>query len=187
MPVTLFSPSSPSSSAPAAKPSAAALSALSETDFVAALDGIFEHSPWVARRAWPRRPFAHREALAQALEEAMLDASMEEKLALIRAHPELAGKAAVAGTLTRESTQEQGGAGLNACTPEEFARLQELNGIYGARFGHPFIVAVRGCTRQQIIEIFERRVRNTPHEEMEESLRQIARIARLRLEDRVGS
>lgn len=167
--------------------SAQSLSALSETEFVAALEGIFEHSPWIAQRAWTRRPFADREALFSTLVDTMMAATEAEKLALIRAHPELAGKAAVAGELTKESTQEQGGAGLNACTPAEFAQLQQLNADYSARFGHPFILAVRGYTRQQIIAIFAQRAANAPQDELNECLHQIARIARLRLEDRIAA
>lgn len=162
------------------------LSSLDEASFTSALEGIFEHSPWVARRAWARRPFASREALAEALIEEMMAATEAEQLALIRAHPELAGKAAVAGQLTKESTQEQGGAGLNACSPEEFARLQELNANYNTRFGHPFILAVRGYSRQQIIEIFARRLLNDATTERQACLQQIARIAHLRLQDRVA-
>lgn len=160
------------------------LSALDCAGFVAALDGIFEHSPWVAERAWAKRPFADPAALREALVAAMMAASHEEQLALIRAHPELAGRAAVAGTLTEESTREQAGARLDRCSPEEFARLQALNASYNARFGFPFILAVRGLDRAGIIECFAARVENEADAEFAEALRQIARIAALRLQDR---
>lgn len=165
-------------------PTVQSLSALDRDAFVAALHGIFEHSPWVAERAWSRRPFADRAALGEALVETMMAASRAEQLALVRAHPELAGKAAIAGDMTRESISEQGGAGLNACSPEEFAQLQALNEAYNAKFGHPFILSVRGRSRAEIIAAFELRLSNDVETEFAESLRQIARIARLRLEER---
>lgn len=160
------------------------LSALERADFVNVLDGIFEHSPWVAERAWERRPFADAAALCEALVAAMMSASREEQLALIRAHPELAGRVAVAGMLTEESSREQTGARLDCCSPEEFARLRALNASYNARFGFPFIVAVRGLDRAGIIERFAVRLENEPEVEFAEALCQIARIAALRLQDR---
>lgn len=163
----------------------ATLSAASREQFVQALDGIFEHSPWVAERTWTQRPFTQREALLDALCNTMLAASRAEQLALIRAHPELAGKAAVRGELTAESTREQAGARLDACSPEEFAQLQALNMAYGEKFGFPFILAVRGYGRAQIIARFAERLDNNVDDEFAEALRQIARIARLRLEERL--
>jgi len=157
------------------------LSALSQPQFSAALDGIFEHSPWIAERAWHLRPFEDCEALADALVKTMLDAKPEEQLALIKSHPELAGKAAIAGELTLESAGEQSSARLDACSPEEYARLHALNAAYQARFGFPFILAVRGMDRRAIIESFARRLENSREEEFAEALRQIARIASLRL------
>jgi 2-oxo-4-hydroxy-4-carboxy-5-ureidoimidazoline decarboxylase len=165
----------------------AALSAMPQPEFVAALDGIYEHSPWVAEAAWNERPFRDAEALAEAMRRAVHHAGAEAQLALIRAHPELAGRAAVRGELTPESTREQSGAGLDQCSPAEFARLTELNRAYGERFGFPFIIAVRGHTRDTIMQAIERRLRNTPDEEREEALHQIDRIAALRLEDRIAS
>ncbi|MDP5238299.1 2-oxo-4-hydroxy-4-carboxy-5-ureidoimidazoline decarboxylase [Uliginosibacterium sp. 31-16] len=160
------------------------LSNLDRVTFVAMLEGVFEHSPWVAERAWVQRPFADLPALEIALINSMLAASADEQLRLIRAHPELAGKAAVAGELTAESSREQAGARLDACSPAEFARLQELNAAYVARFGFPFILAVRGFDRAAIIECFAARLSNTPAQEFAEALRQIARIASLRLRER---
>ena len=158
--------------------------------FATLLDGLYEHSPWVMLRAAEARPFASAAALKYALALSVRNANREEQLALVRAHPELAGRAAVAGNLTADSAGEQARAGLNACTPEEFARLQELNAAYNQRFGFPFIVAVRGptgagLTRHQIIATLERRLRHAPAQEFSEALRQIDRIAEIRLADRL--
>ncbi|MBI3347634.1 MAG: 2-oxo-4-hydroxy-4-carboxy-5-ureidoimidazoline decarboxylase [Burkholderiales bacterium] len=163
----------------------------STADFVRGLDGTYEHSPWIAERAAAARPFKTVAALKVALARVVREASVDEQLGLIRAHPELAGKAAVAGELTAESTNEQQKAGLTACTPQEFARLQQLNADYNARFGFPFILAVRGprgtgFTRAEIIATFERRLRAHPDLERAECLRQIHRIAEIRLNDKFG-
>ena len=170
-------------------PNLAALNTASQADFMAALDGIYEHSPWIAERAWSARPFATLAGLKHALVQAVRHASRDEQLALIRAHPELAGKAAVAGQLTAESTGEQARAGLAHCTPEEFAHINRLNDDYGARFGWPFILAVRGprgtgLSRAQIIATLARRIDNPAEFEFAEALRQIHRIAELRLNDK---
>jgi len=164
-----------------------ALSTLDRGQFVKALDGIWEHSPWVAERSWDARPFADVASLHAAMVGVVDAASDAEKLALIRAHPELAGRAAIRGELTEESRQEQGGVGLDRCTPEEFAQLTDLNGRYNEKFGHPFIIAVRGHTRASIIEAFATRLENTPEAERAECLTQIARIALLRLQDRFAA
>ncbi|WP_425494900.1 2-oxo-4-hydroxy-4-carboxy-5-ureidoimidazoline decarboxylase [Pandoraea soli] len=163
----------------------AELSALPRAEFVAALDGIFEHSPWVAEAAWDDRPFASIDALQDAMCQAVIDAGEGPQLDLIRAHPELAGKAAVRGELTAESTREQAGAGLDQCSADEFARLTELNDAYKAKFGFPYILAVRGHTRASIIENFAARVANSRADEIDECLRQIFRIAGFRLQDLV--
>jgi N-carbamoyl-L-amino-acid hydrolase len=172
--------------------SLAQLNAADQAAFTALLAGTYEHSPWVAQQAWQRRPFATLTALKQALADAVRHAPQDQQLGLIRAHPELAGKAMVSKTLTAESTNEQGKAGLTDCTPEEFARLQQLNADYNARFGFPFILAVRGprglgLTRQQIIDTFARRLQNPVDFEQAEALRHIHRIAEIRLDDRFGS
>lgn len=180
-------PSSPSLSL-------AALDAAGEDAFVALLDGVYEHSPWIARRAFARRPaggFPSLAALKHAMATVVREAALDEQLGLIRAHPELAGKAMVAQALTAESTNEQSKAGLTNCTPEEFARLQQLNADYNARFGWPFILAVRGprgdgLTRQQIIDTFARRLNAHPDIERAECLRNIHRIAEIRLNDKFG-
>ena len=150
--------------------------------FVAALSGIFEHSPWVAEAVADRRPFGSVDALHAAMVAAVGQGSAARQLALIRAHPELAGKAAIRGELTASSTAEQAGAGLASCSPEEYARLTELNARYNARFGFPFILAVKGHDRAGVIAAFERRVEGVPDDERAENLRQIARIARSRLD-----
>lgn len=163
----------------------AALSAMDRDAFVAALDGIVEHTSWATERAWPARPFADRAALQAAIIEAITQASPTEQLALLRQHPELAGRAAIANTLTAESTQEQDRAGLRNCSPEEFAQLTALNDAYGRRFGHPFIVAVTGMNRQQVMALFEQRLKNDPDTERVEALKQVGRIVGIRLNDRI--
>ncbi|MCC6249599.1 MAG: 2-oxo-4-hydroxy-4-carboxy-5-ureidoimidazoline decarboxylase [Rubrivivax sp.] len=167
------------------------LNAAGQAEFTALLDGVYEHSPWIAEAAWTQRPFASLAALEWALVQALAAAGRDKQLALIRAHPELAGKAMVAKTLTAESTNEQGKAGLTDCTPEEFAKLQQLNADYNQRFGWPFILAVRGprgqgLTRHEIIATFERRLAGHPDFEFAECLRHIHRIAQIRLNDKFG-
>lgn len=153
--------------------------------FEAALSGIFEHSPWVAERAARRRPFGSIDALYAAMCEIVADAGAERQLALIDAHPELAGKAAVQGQLTAESTREQSGAGLAHCSQEEFDKLQRLNEAYREKFGFPFILAVRGYDRAGVIANFEARLNNARSDELRTSLEQIYRIARFRIDDLV--
>jgi N-carbamoyl-L-amino-acid hydrolase len=167
------------------------LNAATPDEFVALLDGTYEHSPWIAARAAARRPFATLAQLKHALAAVVRQAALDEQLGLIRAHPELAGKAMVARTLTAESTHEQGRAGLTDCTPEEFARLQQLNADYNAKFGFPFILAVRGprglgLGRHEIIATFARRLDHPVDVEREECLRNIHRIAEIRLNDKFG-
>jgi 2-oxo-4-hydroxy-4-carboxy-5-ureidoimidazoline decarboxylase len=161
--------------------SLAELNAATREAFVGHLGGVFEHSPWVAERAYDRRPFATREALHTAMVAAVEEAGPERQLALLRAHPELAGQAAARGEMTAFSTREQGGSGLLDCSPEELARLQELNRAYTEKFGFPFIIAVRGLDRRAIIEAFERRLANSREAEIGEALRQVARITGFRL------
>ncbi|MDR5811605.1 2-oxo-4-hydroxy-4-carboxy-5-ureidoimidazoline decarboxylase [Caballeronia sp. LZ019] len=155
--------------------------------FVTVLAGIFEHSPWVAEIAAQKRPFASIDALHAAMSQAVEQAGGERQLALINAHPELAGKAAVRGELTAESTREQSGAGLDLCTQEEFDKLQSLNAAYRQKFGFPFILAVRGYDRHGIIANFEERVNHDRDEELRTSLDQIYRIARFRLNDLIAA
>ncbi|SFE91061.1 2-oxo-4-hydroxy-4-carboxy-5-ureidoimidazoline decarboxylase [Paracidovorax wautersii] len=158
---------------------------------LALLEGLYEHSPWIAQGALAERPFRSLAQLKYAMVRVLAQAPHEAKLALIRAHPELAGKAMVAQALTAESANEQSKAGLTQCTPEEFARIQQLNADYNARFGFPFILAVRGprgtgLPKQEIIDTFARRLGNPVDFEMAEALRNIHRIAEIRLNDKFG-
>ena len=155
------------------------------------LGGLYEHSPWIAEQALQRRPFVSLAQFKHAMAQVVTAASREAQLALVRAHPELAGRAMVSQALTAESTGEQSRAGLSECSPQEFDRLQQLNSAYNERFGHPFIVAVRGprgdgLSRQQIIATFERRLHNPVNTELCECLRNIHRIAEIRLDDKFG-
>jgi 2-oxo-4-hydroxy-4-carboxy-5-ureidoimidazoline decarboxylase len=161
----------------------ARLNALDREAFVGALGGVFEHSPWVAEQAWPQRPFADVATLHAAMCAAVRQAGPAAQLALIRAHPQLAGKAAIAGALSADSAREQRGAGLDQCSPAEYLRLAELNAVYEARFGFPYILAVRGLDRQGILANLAARVANARQVEMAEALRQIERIAAFRLAD----
>jgi 2-oxo-4-hydroxy-4-carboxy-5-ureidoimidazoline decarboxylase len=159
------------------------LNRISKDAFIASLSGIFEHSPWVPETAADDRPFASIDALHRRMSEIVETAGQTRQLALINAHPELAGKAAVRGELTAESTREQSGAGLDQCTQEEFDKLLRLNAAYREKFGFPFILAVRGYDRHGIIANFEARVNHSRADELRTSLEQIYRIARFRLDD----
>lgn len=156
------------------------------------LDGLYEHTPWIAAEAVRQRPFKTLAALRQAMVRALQQADTPEQLALIRAHPELAGQAMEDGTLTDESTGEQRRAGLTACTPAELAHIRQLNHDYQARFGFPFVHCVRGprgtsLSKQDIIATFERRLEHHPDFEQAEALRQINRIAEIRLADKFAA
>ena len=162
------------------------LNAMPLDRFTDSLGSIFEHSPWIARDAWSQRPFADVDAVHAAMCRVLAQADDDAKLALIRAHPELAGKAAIRGELTDASTREQSGAGLDQCSAEEFAELTEMNSAYNARFGFPFILAVRGHTRSSIIANMRERLGNAREAESAAALGQIERIARFRLRDLLG-
>ena len=159
----------------------AGLNGLSREQFAAALGTIFEHSPWVAECAWDARPFVDLSALHAAMCSCVEARDDAAKLALIRAHPQLAGKAALRGELTQSSQREQSAAGLDQCSPEELARITALGQEYEGRFGFPFILAVAGHSRQSIIEALSARTGNSRDDEIAEALRQIERIALLRL------
>jgi len=159
----------------------AELNRLDRAGFTAQLGAIFEHSPWVAERAWDARPFASREALHAAMCAQVAASDEAARLALLRAHPRLADKAALRDGLTADSRDEQHSAGLDQCSPAELARITQLNDDYARRFGFPFIVAVRGLGRQGIIEAMARRIGHAREEEFAEALRQVERIAALRL------
>jgi beta-ureidopropionase / N-carbamoyl-L-amino-acid hydrolase len=167
------------------------LNAASASEFAALLDGVYEHSPWIAERCAAMRPFASLTHVKATMARVVSEAGTEQQLALLRAHPELAGKAMVSQRLTAESTHEQGKAGLTDCTPEEFATLRQLNADYNARFGFPFILAVRGprgtgLHRREIIATFKRRLEHPADHERAECLRNVHRIAELRLADKFG-
>ena len=169
----------------------AELNAATPAQAAVLLDGIYEHSPWIAEQAQAAAPFASLAHLRFALADVVTRASVDAQLGLLRAHPELAGKAMVDNSLTAESTNEQNKAGLTRCTPAEFATIQQLNRDYNAAFGFPFILAVRGprgsgLTKKQIIATFERRLHGHPEFERAEALRNVHRIAEIRLADKFG-
>jgi 2-oxo-4-hydroxy-4-carboxy-5-ureidoimidazoline decarboxylase len=151
-------------------------------EFARTLGGVFEHSQWIAERAFAARPFASVDALHAAMTEAVRRAGGDAQLALLRAHPELAGKEAQAGELTRDSTAEQAAAGLNALTSEELALVAELNRRYRAKFGFPFIIAVRRHRKDGIFREFQRRLELDPGTELANGLEQVFVITRLRLD-----
>ncbi len=165
----------------------AALNRMDRSGFVRTLGAAFEHSPWVAERAFAARPFADLDALHGAMLAALDAAGEDERLALIRAHPELAGKAAIAGNLTAESRSEQARAGLDQLTEGEFTRFHALNAAYGAKFGFPFIICARLNDKTSILAAMERRLSNAPAEEVAEAIAQIGLIGRLRLADAVST
>lgn len=165
----------------------ATVNGLGPADFVALFGDVAEHSPWVAEVAAVTRPWADREAMISAFVTAISSASHDAQIALIRAHPDLAGRAARAGAMADESKREQAGAGLDTLTDAEFERFTRLNDTYRAKFGFPFILAVKGATKTTILDAFEARLPNEPAVESAEAIHQIARIVRFRLEDRVRS
>ena len=167
------------------------LNAATLDEATALLGGLYEHSPWIPHAALEQRPFTRLAQLKYAMVRALAAGGIEPQLALIRAHPELAGKAMVAKNLTAESTNEQSKAGLTHCTSDEFEKIQKLNAAYNARFGFPFILAVRGprgtgLSKGEIIATFERRLQGHPDFERQECLRNIHRIAEIRLNDLFG-
>ena len=154
--------------------------------FVEVLGDVFESSPWLVERAATSRPFRSRDDLIARLIDVMRTASPDEKLALIRAHPDLAGTAARAGNLTAHSAREQSGVGLDRLTDDEYATLRDLNAAYRSKFGFPFIIAVRDQTKQSILEAFRNRLDNGRDVEVSEATRNIVRIVSLRIVDRVA-
>lgn len=152
-------------------------------DFITHYGGVYEHSPWVAERVAPlAAEIDDAEQLAALMAECVDNAAVEQQLELIRAHPDLAGKAQLAGELTEDSTQEQASAGLDQCSSEEFERFQSLNTAYWDKFGFPFVMAVRGSSRTEIIDAFTARLENDYDLEFETALTEIHKIARLRLD-----
>ncbi len=161
------------------------INAMDRAAFTVALGAVFEDSPWVAEAAWAARPFASPDALWRAMTGTVAAADGDTRLALIRAHPDLAGKVARAGALGAHSTREQAGIGLDRLSDAEYARFHLLNDAYLARFGFPFVVAVRGHTRDSILADFETRLENDYDGEIAEALRNIGLIAKFRLADMI--
>jgi 2-oxo-4-hydroxy-4-carboxy-5-ureidoimidazoline decarboxylase len=163
----------------------AKLNAADEAGFMAALGDVYEHAPWVAQAALKQRPFATLAALHAAMMDAVRAAPPERRLALIKGHPDLAGKAARAGAMTVESKAEQASAGLDCLSEAEFAQFHRLNDAYREKFGMPFIICVRRHSKDSILQQFERRLQNTMSGETETALGEIFRIAALRLDQRI--
>jgi len=163
-------------------PSLETLNRMGRAEFAQVLGTVFEDSPWVADRAWGSRPFGSVATLHTAMEAAVRGASRAEQLALLRAHPDLAGRAARAGAMSTDSVAEQGAVGLDRLTDEEYERFNRLNRTYGDRFGFPFIIAVRRHDKAGILAAFERRLGHGLEEEVEAALAQVFDITRLRLE-----
>lgn len=157
------------------------LNSLDQDRFVEAVGWVFEHSPWVAARAWAQRPFAGIDVLHQAMVEQVEAARLDEQVALLRAHPDLGTRA----NISAASTAEQTAAGLNGLSPEEFERLHRLNEAYRDQFGFPFLLAVKGSTKYDVLQALEQRLQASPEDERREALRQVHRIARFRLEDTI--
>ena len=159
------------------------LNSLSRERFIAALGWVFEHSPWVAERAWQRRPFPDLDHLHTTMTEEVERATRGEQLALLLAHPDLGARA----HMSDASAGEQAGAGLDRLTPEEFQRLQGRNAAYRERFGFPFLYAVKGSSKYDILQALEQRLQASPEEEFRQALNQVYRIARFRLEEVISS
>ena len=162
------------------------LNSLDRPQFVGAIGWVFEHSPWVAERAFDarrKRAFPNIEALHEALVAEVEKAEPEEQLALLRAHPDLGTRARISSA----SAEEQAGAGLNALTLEEFERFQRLNSEYRVKFGFPFLFAVKGSTKYDVLDSLDRRLIASPEDEFHEALRQVYRIAEFRLRDTIKS
>jgi OHCU decarboxylase len=156
---------------------------MSRKEFISRYGGVYEHSPWVAEQvADVAADIADVDRLAELMADCVDNAAPERQLALIRAHPDLAGKAQVAGELTPDSTAEQVSAGLDRCSRIEYERFQALNDAYKEKFGFPFVMAVRGSSRVEILDAFSERLQNDVHVEFETALAEIHKIARLRLE-----
>ncbi|SFG09319.1 2-oxo-4-hydroxy-4-carboxy-5-ureidoimidazoline decarboxylase [Neptunomonas qingdaonensis] len=159
-------------------------SQMTRDTFIDTFADIYEHSAWVAEQAFDNGITAEYDSIArlhQLMASTLLNADKASQLALINAHPDLAGKAAVAGKLTAASTSEQSGAGISECSAEEFARFTSLNDAYKAKFRFPFIMAVKGSNRQQILAAFEERIQNNEEQEFSRALKEINKIALFRL------
>ena len=164
----------------------AEVNAFQRDDFVRVIGPVFERSAWIAEMAWARRPFPTVAALHDALCRSVQEAGLEKQLALIRAHPDLVGRAALAGTLTSESTKEQASAGLDKLSADEIATFKKYNEAYQAKFGFPFVVCARLNKKEAILAGFEKRLQGSRQEEIQAALEEISKIAWLRLRDIVS-
>ena len=178
-------------SAPASRPAGsslkqyniAGLNELSQRDFIRLIGPVFEHSPWIAELTWAKRPFESVAALHRALCKTVLAADESKKLALIRAHPDLAGRAARAGTLTPASAREQASGGLDRLSAEEAALFDQYNREYRERFGFPFVICARRNKKEAMLAGFERRLKHSPEQEIEAALAEVFKVAELRIHD----
>jgi len=164
----------------------AKLNEFSREDFTRVVGPIFEHSPWIAELTWAKRPFGSVGALHRDFCETVLASDEARKLALIRAHPDLAGRAARAGTLTAASTREQASGGLDQLSAEEAALFDKYNREYRARFGYPFVICARQNKKEAMLAGFEQRLKNSPQQEIETALAEIFKIAELRLRELIA-
>ena len=161
----------------------AEINSLSRENFARVFGGLFEHSPWIADVTWSNQPFANLAQLHDAFCQTVLNASEEKQLALICAHPDLVGRAALTGQLTRESTNEQTSAGLNQLTPEEIDRFNQSNAAYREKFGFPFVICARLNKKEAILDGFRLRLNHSREQEIKTALEEIFKIAQLRLRD----
>ncbi len=162
------------------------LNQLTRDAFVRVVGPAFEHSPWIAEAAWPQRPFDNRDILRKTLCEVVGNSGTEKQIALIRAHPDLVGRAALVGTLTRASTGEQAAAGLDKLSPEEIRQFEDYNAAYKGKFGFPFVICARLNKKDAILAGFARRMNNSREQEIKTALEEIFRIAELRLTDLIS-
>ncbi len=169
------------------KYSLAALNELDKKTFVRVIGPVFEQSPWIAEAAWPKRPFASREALHAALCEIVAGAGAEKQLTLIRSHPDLAGRLAFAGALTAASAREQADAGLDRLTPDETGLFRKNNAAYHEKFGFPFVICARLNRKEAILNGFRARLSNSREQEVQTALQEIFKIAELRLNDLISN
>jgi OHCU decarboxylase len=175
------------SGSPGKRCTVAALNELSREHFLRVIGPVFEHSPWIAELTWPKRPFASAGALHRALCETVLASDEPRKLALIRAHPDLAGRAARAGTLTPASAREQASGGLDTLSAAEAALFDQYNRAYRERFGFPFVICARQNKKDAMLAGFERRLKHSREQEIEAALAEIFKIAELRLHDLIAT
>ena len=159
------------------------LNQLDRPEFVSIVGPVFEHSPWIAEMTWSKKPFADLENLLRALCDSVKNSGAEKQLALIRAHPDLVGKFALAAQLTKESTSEQANANLNKLSSEEINLFQKQNAAYKNKFGFPFVICARLNKKEAILAGFEQRLKNSREEEIKTALEEIFKIAELRLRD----